>query len=150
MQGIAQQEERSPMEDLGELVSDFLSGQRINVADVVNIFTQAFPLGGHMASGYAPPMGGHAIPPDGNGVRYGQAQQQRWSQPDPPPPIDHEAELEKQKARATLGFMPQEPLNAEIIRKRHRELMKRHHPDRGGSVARMAAINAARDTLLGE
>jgi len=51
-------------------------------------------------------------------------------------------------ARAVLGFTPQEPLTADMIKRRHRDLVRRHHPDRGGSTQRMAEVNAAVDVLL--
>jgi hypothetical protein len=51
-------------------------------------------------------------------------------------------------ARDVLGFPIGQKLTVEIIKKRHRELAKANHPDRGGSAARMASINAAVDRLL--
>ena len=50
--------------------------------------------------------------------------------------------------RTVLGFMPGQKLTPDDIKKRHRELARKHHPDRGGSVARMQEINAAVDQLL--
>lgn len=66
----------------------------------------------------------------------------RPSSPPPPPPspdID---------ARAVLGFTPREHLTVERVKARHRELVRKHHPDRGGSTSRMAEVNAAVDVLL--
>lgn len=51
-------------------------------------------------------------------------------------------------ARQVLGFAPQDPLTAEIINRRRRELARRHHPDHGGSDAKMKEINGAVDVLL--
>ena len=51
------------------------------------------------------------------------------------------------KARKTLGFTVRDELTPEIIKKRYRELAKKHHPDRGGSAARMAEINQAVEIL---
>jgi hypothetical protein len=51
-------------------------------------------------------------------------------------------------ARAVLEFTPSQVLTADAIKERKRMLAKRHHPDRGGSAARMAAINDAADILL--
>lgn len=50
--------------------------------------------------------------------------------------------------RVVLGFAVGQKVTAEDIKKRHRELARKHHPDRGGSVARMQEINAAVDQLL--
>lgn len=46
----------------------------------------------------------------------------------------------------TLG-VPQGSTREAVVAA-HRELALRHHPDRGGDAARMAAINAARDAAL--
>ena len=47
---------------------------------------------------------------------------------------------------ATLGL--QQGTTSSDIRKRHRELMQIHHPDRGGRTEVMSRINAARDEAL--
>lgn len=47
---------------------------------------------------------------------------------------------------AVLGL--QQGASASDIRKRHRELMLIHHPDRGGRTEVMSQINAARDAAL--
>lgn len=74
-----------------------------------------------------------------------------WFREEAPPPPDPPAEIERRRrvgaARAALGFGPAEPITADALRARHRELAKRHHPDRGGSVARMQEINSAVDIL---
>lgn len=79
-------------------------------------------------------------------------QAQQWqrqrpgARPPPPPRGPNPADLEH--ARDVLGFPVNKKLTAEDIKKRHRELARKHHPDRGGSVARMQEINAAVDRLL--
>ena len=52
------------------------------------------------------------------------------------------------KARRLLGVT--EKASAQQIREAHRKLVGVLHPDRGGSDARLAKINAARDLLLDE
>jgi curved DNA-binding protein CbpA len=47
-----------------------------------------------------------------------------------------------------FGFKETARLTESLIKERHRELVRRHHPDRGGSTARMAVINDARDILM--
>lgn|GEM_PF-7041045 len=61
--------------------------------------------------------------------------------PPPPPPAGPDP-------RVVLGFGPGDKLTVVIVKARHRELARKHHPDRGGSVARMQEINAAVDKLL--
>jgi hypothetical protein len=73
---------------------------------------------------------GHGRPPDPEAAR--RAQKQRACA----------------RARQTLGFGPQDPLTEASIKARQRELAKKHHPDRGGSLAKMQEINAAVDVLL--
>ena len=50
------------------------------------------------------------------------------------------------EALAILGL--QRGATTSDIRKRHRELMQIHHPDRGGRTEVMSRINAARDAAL--
>lgn len=66
-------------------------------------------------------------------------------QPPPPPPPRKPS---GPNPRVVLGFTPSEVLTPEIVKRRHRELARKHHPDHGGSVERMQQINAAADALL--
>lgn len=52
--------------------------------------------------------------------------------------------------RADLGIPPDALVTAEIVQQRWRALAEKHHPDRGGNPAQMAAVNAARDAALQE
>ncbi|HET9061832.1 MAG TPA: hypothetical protein VFO62_00955, partial [Candidatus Binatia bacterium] len=74
------------------------------------------------------------------------AQQQQQRRPPPPPPVDPAIE-ERRKARIVMGFTPGQALTLEMVQKRRRELARKHHPDRGGSVDKMQAVNAAADVL---
>jgi len=73
------------------------------------------------------------------------------SRPRPPPPPPHPQEdliRARVAARQVMGFAPKEVLDAALIKKRHRILVAKHHPDRGGSHKKMSAINAAKDILV--
>lgn len=67
----------------------------------------------------------------------------------PPPAPDLEARRAIQQARATLGFGPTDVISKDMLKARHRELAKRHHPDKGGSLDRMQVINSAVDLIAG-
>jgi hypothetical protein len=71
----------------------------------------------------------------------------RKSQGVPPPP-----QRPKKPAgpdpRVVLGFAIGQKITAAEVKARHRELARKHHPDRGGSVAKMQEVNAAVDQLL--
>ena len=54
--------------------------------------------------------------------------------------------MSQEEAYQILGL--QRGATAEEIRAAHRSLMKRAHPDQGGSAERAARVNAARDRLL--
>lgn len=66
-----------------------------------------------------------------------------------PPADPREAEERAARARARLvmGFEPDQEITADLLKARYRELAKRHHPDRGGSVAKMQELNVAMDVL---
>lgn len=63
----------------------------------------------------------------------------------PPPPPRKPAGPDP---RVTLGFAPGQRVTVDEVKARQRELARKHHPDRGGSLARMQEINAAVDQLL--
>jgi hypothetical protein len=52
--------------------------------------------------------------------------------------------------REVLGFSADYPVSAELIRERYRARASMAHPDKGGSDAEMAELNAARDAALKE
>lgn len=69
----------------------------------------------------------------------------RAYRPKPNPPPARESD-EVAAARALLGVEPD--ADARAIRAAHRRLIASVHPDRGGTEALAARINAARDLLL--
>lgn len=133
----------------GSILRDFLDGKPISrdrVASAINDF--AWNLGGAYAS-YNPDLVDVEIGIGADGQPHTGPSGGRRRAQRPPPPEDPDAELRQAiaKARATLGFGPREIITPEILKARHRELVKRHHPDRGGSLERMQEINAAVDTI---
>lgn len=83
------------------------------------------------------PRGGQSAPPPGWGRREEQA----------PPKAKYS---DGDAARKIMGFKPGQALTADQVKKRYRELAKKHHPDRGGDLAKMVAINRANDALMKE
>jgi hypothetical protein len=81
----------------------------------------------------------------------GQGGQNGHARPQPNP----DADLIRARiaARQVMGFTADERLDAGKIKARHRELVRRYHPDqqpaerRAAATKKMAAINAARDML---
>lgn len=63
----------------------------------------------------------------------------RPRKPKPPPGPD---------PRIVLGFASGQKLTKDEVKRRHRELARRHHPDRGGSVAKMQEVNRAVAEIL--
>jgi hypothetical protein len=69
----------------------------------------------------------------------------RASAPEPPPAAG--GAMTREEAFRILGLEP--GAGAEAIHEAHKRLMKRVHPDLGGSAALAAQINAAKDLLTG-
>lgn len=135
-----------------DLLRDFIDGKPISRDKVArSIQDLGWEFGGAYAA-YQPPL--DDVPIDGHDVSgdpgQGQRRQRQRRHPWGYEPPDPEREARRQqlaKARATLGFGPQDVITTDTLKARHRELAKRNHPDRGGSVERMQAINAAVDVV---
>lgn len=142
------------------MLGDLLAGKPLNQHDALGIAQDAFAEWAGMAGQYRPPINAHGqtahgsqspFPP--NPFRPHPADHPPWrpNSPPPPPPVDHqeEARLEAiRQARQALGFAAKEPLTEEVVKDRRKQLARKHHPDRGGSVQRMMTINNAADVLL--
>ncbi len=70
-----------------------------------------------------------------------------WQANDAPPPPPGGGPMTRAEALRILGLPPD--ADAEAVRAAHRRLVRRVHPDLGGSAALAAQINAAKDLLLG-
>ncbi|WP_300113948.1 molecular chaperone DnaJ [Sphingobium sp.] len=79
-------------------------------------------------------------------AQQGQARARRRKRAIPPAPTADYADIAR--ARALLGLGPD--ADADAIRAAHRRLIASVHPDKGGTEALAAQINAARDLLLQE
>lgn len=79
-------------------------------------------------------------------AQQGQARARRRRRAMPPAPVPDQGEIAR--ARALLGLGPD--ADAAAIRAAHRRLIASVHPDKGGTEALAAQINAARDLLLQE
>jgi hypothetical protein len=75
------------------------------------------------------------------------AQAQSQGRPPPPPPPRKPPGPDPYMV---LGFAVGQKVTAAEVKARHRELARKHHPDRGGDVRKMAAVNHAVDQILAE
>lgn len=123
------------------VLRDFFAGRKVSnermaagAADAFDVYMRAR----REAAGGADPRGA-----PWRGMRDGwPGARQRVPPPPPAPPRDAHH-------RALLGFPPGAVLTEDEINRRRRKLALQFHPDKpGGSVARMAEINAAADALL--
>jgi hypothetical protein len=81
----------------------------------------------------------------GGGPRADAADRKR-SPPPPPPAADDDGPMTRERAHAILGL--QSGAEDAEIHRAHRALIKKHHPDHGGSHEKAALINQAKDMLL--
>lgn len=153
---------QSPVSVITEAAINFMSGKPINrEATIGAIETFVEHWSGGIGSGYRPDVSSgeresrvHQRAQPGHDVPWWTmpgAQRRGQAQPPPPPPNE---EIERQRkiaaARQVMGFALSEPLTREVVQQRHRKLVRKHHPDHGGSTEKMMAINNARDVLLAE
>ena len=71
----------------------------------------------------------------------------RSQRPPPPPPPPPGGNMSRAEALRVLGL--EEGASEEDIKAAHRRLIRRAHPDRGGTADLAARINGAKDVLLG-
>jgi len=70
-----------------------------------------------------------------------------WRTARPPPPRGPRSDMTREEALAVLGLA--EGATEEEIRAAHRRLIRRTHPDAGGTADLAARINRAKDVLVG-
>lgn len=143
-----------------DTLGDWLQGRPINgeaTIGAAEAFLNQWAAG--IGGNYRPDIGGVSEDAAHRRAQSGASRPWNWNIPHAggrraPHPPRHDPEAEVRKARAAarqvMGFDQQEPLDADKIKVRHRKLVKKHHPDHGGSTQKMATINTARDVLMEE
>lgn len=150
LESEAAQPER-PGARLGKMIARVLRGQRISddmlhagLEDLVDVATRVASERQTPTPGASPwwapiipdPEVGHGTQQEPRRVPPRQERRRASPQPTGPDP------------RIVLGFAAGQKVTAEEVKKRHRDLARKHHPDRGGSVAKMQEINAAVDQIM--
>jgi len=135
---------RRPGDAIYNLFDTFLSGKKVTRKKIKNAWDDLGDIIGdpNVRSKFTPPNGWQ--PPPGWTQR-----QAPTGQPPPEDPRVAEARREFLLAKRVMGFAESEPITADQVKDRRKELARRYHPDRpGGSVDKMQQINAAADVLL--
>lgn len=155
---IGRPPQRVPGQAAVDVLEDLLAGEPVTrgrINEAISDLFGAWSMGGNIAQGYYPDI-------DPGSARSDTPPNFRPpSDFRPPPgwpfggmpPIDPAiAELQeaRRRARQVMGFAATEPLTKETLKARYRELMKKHHPDRGGTEEKTRLINAANDVLEAE
>lgn len=161
------QEPRAPVTIVSDLLSDFLQGKPINRDATIGAVQEMFrQWEGNLGGDYRPPVDNgrsenqtHTRPFDAREMfrewtqrTAGQGRQRQQG----PQPNDEEQQrrLAIDKARRALGFPLNTAISEDAIKKRHRELAKKWHPDLGSAAdrtmreAKMRDVNAAVDVLM--
>jgi hypothetical protein len=134
---------------LGAVLDDFLSGRKISDdAMGAAIDDLSWMMGGGYGAHHEI-FGDPTTPNPGFRPPHGQQMPPNWRPRSAPPPPPDPALEERRLARRILGFADGEPITAEAVSARRKELARKYHPDRaGGSLERMQAINSSADLLL--
>ena len=165
---LTQVRQRRPASVLADVVTDFMAGKPINREATIGAVEEMFAQWAqNIGAGYRPDIRpGETESSAHRRAQAGQSSHPWWQgfdpwsgqgpagRPDPhrppPPPVDPEEARQAvacAAARRVMGFTDKEKLDEDMIKRRHRELSKRYHPDRGGSTEKMAAVNNAADVL---
>jgi len=131
-----------------DALDTWFSGRKVSKKKIRAAIHDLHDIAGSFQQGQAPGM--PPPPPPGRAPR-----------PGPPPPVADDPRLAEAKrrfmaAKRVLGFAESEPITAEQVTARRKELARRYHPDRAGrdDIARkrleeqMIQVNAAADELL--
>lgn len=150
---------RSPVDVITESFVNFLSGKPVNREATIGAAENLYDQWRGMGADYRPDVGaGESESSAHRRARNGQQQQQSWAdafggQRQARPQVNPEEEAlarARAAARQVMGFAAGQVLSGDDIRDRKRSLAKKHHPDRGGSAQKMAAVNDAADVLMAE
>ena len=136
----------------GAVLDDLFSGRGITEASAAAALDDlGWMMGGNLgAEAGMFPDDQREAPPQNPGFRPppGQRLPPNWRPRQPPPPPPDPLLEERRLARQVLGFPDGMPLTPEMVSQRRKELARKHHPDRGGSLEKMQAVNSAADLLL--
>jgi hypothetical protein len=133
-----------PKSAIGEIFEDLFSGRGIRPEKVASAVDEVmWGMGGGFGAH-------HEIFEDDVDTETPPRNHTRRPPPwEPPPPSEHaQKSAAIRAAKVELGFAQSEPITEESVAQRRRELARKHHPDLGGSVAKMQRINNAADILL--
>jgi len=145
---------RPPARVLLDSLSDFLQGNPINreaTLGAAEAFLNQWVAG--IGGDYRPDISGVSEDASHRRAQSGARRPWNWNIPHAgghrqQPPPGAEIHRARAAARQVMGFQMHELLDADKIKARHRVLVKKHHPDHGGSTQKMANINLARDVLM--
>lgn len=145
-----------PGAGLADVIAGVVRGKPIStdaifgaVADLFGVFGAAT-----RAQNVYPPPGPAAPPPRGGFDPFSQWYQQQQQRQEQAEGREHgrvqdgPTDAELARARAVFGYKVGETITKDELKRRHRKLSLKHHPDRkGGSVSKMAEINHSHDLL---
>jgi hypothetical protein len=156
----AQPRVSSAFQKVSDLFDDLLAGNHIDPQRLGSVAKDAFQefrawqMGGGYTN-YHPPMANESDIHDSDPAFAGSRDPRQRARYRPgfhqeeEVPIDDAAQLAaaRAKARQVMGFGPRDLITKDILKARYRKLAKKHHPDLGGSPARMREINDANEIL---